>query len=150
MGTPIAAKTVPTAASPSVPRASTSHALQLHLRQRGHDTAGRGGAAAHDLRRPAVFARDEVLIDVGAVRDHRQQRPHALQVAPGVDAADLESACGRPEERGQDAEQRGLGGPVWAEQGLLGIATCLLAAAPHTAWQIVPSVPCAPLLLSPS
>jgi len=98
-------------------RALVGHAIQLHLGQRGHEAGGGGVAAAHDLPKPAVLSRGEVLVDVGAVRDHRQQRPHALRVAPGVDAADLERARGRPEERGQDADQRGLAGPVGAEQG---------------------------------
>ena len=92
--------------------------VELHLGQRGAEPGRRGVTAAHRLPEAQVLARGQVLVDVGAVRDHADAAARTRSGSRRASiAAHPERARRRAQERGEDAEQRGLAGAVGAEEG---------------------------------
>lgn len=98
------------------PHALVRHRVQLHPQEGGQKPRRRGIPAPHDRPEPKVLDRRQVLVHVGAVPHDPDDRPRARGISEPVDSAHLERAGVGAEQRGQDAQERGLPGTVAAQQ----------------------------------
>src|SRR5438309_639181 len=96
--------------------ASARRALEADAGQRGAQVVGARLEAAQRRPESEVLARREIVVDPGAVGDDADQRAHGLGRAGDVVAGDARGPARRPQQRGEDLQQRRLAGAVGAEQ----------------------------------